>query len=89
MIYKAPAKTYHGYALVRIVRPTKDLRGQLMYEVEALHGTPWSDCGYCGWTLTDTRSFYPEHLIPVENEKAPEATETFSQNKNILVTASV
>lgn len=30
-----------------------------------------------------------QEFYALENEKAPEAAETFSQNKNILVTASV
>lgn len=90
MIYRAPCKNFHGYALVRIMRQTHDLRGQLMLEVESLNGEPWSEYTMGGYCPTNRRSFYPEHLEldPELNEKAPEATETFSQKQYSLLPVS-
>lgn len=82
MIYRAPCKNYHGYTLVRIMRQTHDLRGQLTLEVEALNGEPWSEYTMGGYCPTNRRSFYPEHLEldPELNEKAPVSAEAVSEH---------
>lgn len=70
-LYYAPARNYHGKTLVRVTRITTDTRGQRMLEVEAVNGAPWDDAGMFGYSPTSRAKFYPEHVVPVENENAP------------------
>lgn len=79
MIYRVPCRSYSGYCLAEIVGSVKDLRGQMMFEVEALHGDPWDDWSHEGWCPTNKRRFYPEHLIPVTEEESIET----AKNKHV------
>lgn len=74
VIVKAPCTNYHGYCLAECVGITADAWGQLMIEVRALHGTPWTDAGFFGYTPTNRAKFYPEHLTKVETVTLAEAT---------------
>lgn len=79
IIVKAPCTSYEGYCLAECERVVKDTWGQPMVEVRALHGTPWTDAGWFGFSPTNRAKFYPEHLTKVETVTFAEAT--VSQNE--------
>lgn len=87
MIVKAPARSYDGFVLAKVVGVSTDTRGRLMYRVEALQGEPWDDAGMFGWSSTNARKFYPCALEL--SETATTVIEAESKNITPLVTTSV
>lgn len=84
IIVKAPCFSYEGYVLAECERVVKDTWGQPMVEVRALHGTPWTDAGWFGFSPTNRAKFYPEHLTKVETVAFAEATVPQEQNNRIV-----
>jgi len=72
IVCKVPARNYHGYTLAQVISETKDTRGQKMFRVRALHGEPWTDAGFFGYSPTSVATFYPEHIEFVKIEKEQE-----------------
>ena len=66
LIVKAPCFNPHGYTLAEVTGTCRDTRGQLMFEVRALNGTPWDDAGFFGSTPTNRARFYPQSLKRVK-----------------------
>ena len=74
VIVKAPCFSYESYCLAECVGISADAWGTPMIKVRALHGTPWTDAGFFGYTPTNRAKFYPEHLTKVETVAFAEAT---------------
>ena len=62
IVCRVPAFTPQGYVLAQVIGEKPDSRGQRTIRVRALHGRPWWDAGMFGYSNSDTRAFYPEHV---------------------------
>ena len=59
----APCFNPEGKTEVALLRDIRTSRGDVVWEVEAIHGEPWTVWTHGGWTSTDRKSFFPEVLI--------------------------
>jgi hypothetical protein len=59
----APCFNPEGKTEVTLERKYRDSWGDIVWEVRAVHGQPWWDAGYFGYSPTATRKFWASNLI--------------------------